>query len=145
MSRARVFFSVAALAAALATMGTHAQIAGQARLDIHNVGLPAIDEGALKGEVRAPASVEAIRRQALRTVTRTDSVGSSGVPYKRGRVIVKFKDDVSASARASVVASAASTATIADRLSYTNFDIVNVDPNVDAEAAAQAMSERPEV
>jgi serine protease len=149
MGRARVFFSVAAVIAALATLatiGTRAQTTGAQRLDIREgVGLPAVDEGVLWGERRAPGSLEAARRLALHSVLRTDAVRSSGRVYKRGRVLVKFKDEVSASARAAALALASPTARIGERPSYANFDIVNVDPNEDAEATAQALANRPEV
>src|SRR5437868_11746032 len=101
MGRARVFFSVAAVAAALATIGTRAQTTAQQRLDIREgVGLPAVDEGVLKDESHTPDSVETRRRVGIRAALHGDAVSSSGAPYKRGRMIVKFKDGVSASARA---------------------------------------------
>src|SRR5262245_57724832 len=123
MGRTRVFFAAAAVAAALATIGTRAQTATPARLDIReNVGLPAVDEGALLDVVHTPYATQTLRRQAIRAALHADGVSSSGAPYKRGRMIVKFKDGVSPEARAAI-ASASSGGAIAARPTYANFDI----------------------
>src|SRR5215471_8698572 len=133
MGRARVFFSVAAVAAALATIGTRAQTTAPQQLDIREgVGLAAVDEGVLKEQTHTPDSFETRRRLAMRATLHGDAISLSGAAYKRGRMIVKFKDGVSASARAAAIASASLSGSIAARPSYANFDIVNVDPSEDA-------------
>jgi serine protease len=139
--------SSAALAAAVVTLSLRAQTpGGAAQLDVReNVGLPAVDEGIVPDYSHTPVSVEARQRAAIRTALRSDGVSSSGARYDRGSVIVKFRDQASTSARMAAVASASHTAAIASRLSYANFDIVTIDPNEDAEAAASALGARPEV
>src|SRR5262249_41210019 len=146
MSRAGVFFFLAAIAAAVATLRVQAQSPLPPYLVQENIGLPAVDEGALlSDETHTPKSAEALRRAGMRAMLHGDAIGSSGVPYKRGRLLVKFKDGVSQAAQAAAIASASRTGAKSQRPSYANFDIVNMDANEDAEATARALSQRPEV
>ncbi len=62
-----------------------------------------------------------------------------------GRVIVKFKDTASESARALAMSSVSRTAVMGVRSSYADFDIVRIDASEDPEAAALAFGQRPEV
>src|SRR5262245_36311456 len=146
MGRARVFFSAVAAAAALAALAGRAQTPEPGRLVIQaNVGLPAVDQGPIYGQTHTPAAIESFRRQAIRATLHSDGVSSSGVPFKRGRMIVKFKDGASSADRMQALSSATPGGVIAQRPSSADFDIVNIDPSVDAEDAARQLSERPEV
>ena len=143
MSPTRVFLSAAALAVAAVTLSVRAQ---DNRLVVREgVGLPAVDEGVISDNSHTPGAFEAERRTAVHSVLHTDGVGASGVRYARGRVIVKFRDEVSSSARQSVVATASRTAAMTARPSYSNFDVLRIDPTEDAEATAHALAQHPEV
>jgi serine protease len=132
--------------AALGALGGQAQTPEPGRLVIQaNVGLPAVDQGAIYGETHTPSSLESFRRQAIRAVLHSDGVSSSGVPFTRGRMIVKFRDSATAADRARALTSAAPGGVVTQRLSNADFDIINIDPSVDAEEAARRLSERPEV
>jgi serine protease len=149
MSPTRVFSCGVALVAGLITLGLRAQTTpatGQASLGLRpNVGLPAIDGGAVADYTHTPAAFEARRRAAIRSRLRSDGVGSSAVPYARGKVIVKFRDEASPTARMDAVSSASRTGAIARRPSYSNFDIITIDANDDAEAVARLLGTRAEV
>ena len=67
----------------------------------------------------------------------------SGSRYVAGKVIVKFRDGVSPAARSSALAVTSAKALL--QPSYANFDVVAIDPNEDAEAAARALTARPDV
>lgn len=148
MSRIRVFLSGAALVAALVTLSLRAQTqaTNQGPLDIRaNVGLPAVDEGVVADYTHTPATFEAERRAAVRSVVRSDGVSSSGAPYARGKVIVKFLDQVSRDARMNAVSSASHTGALAARPSYANFDIITIDASEDPETTARLLRTRAEV
>src|SRR4030095_9741021 len=141
MGRSRAIFSALASAAALATLVVRAQTADPNRYVIReNVGLPAIDEGVLVDDSHTPDSDEARRRLAVRALLHADaSASSSGAPYRRGRMIVKFKDGVSAADRIEALASASPSGVIVQRPSHADFDLVNLDPAGDAEGAARPL------
>ena len=142
----RVFLSAAALAAAAATLSVHAQIAQDNRLVIREgVGLPAVDEGVISDNSHTPGAVETERRIAVHSVLHTDGTGASGVRYARGRVIVKFRDEASMTARQTAIAAASQTAVMTERPTYTNFDVLRIDPTEDAEATARALAQHPGV
>jgi serine protease len=82
---------------------------------------------------------EARRRRSIRAVSAVvDRTGGSGVPYRPGRVIVKFRDGASAAARASALAVVAGRTAMSPRAAYQDFDVVQVDAAMDTEAAARA-------
>src|SRR5262245_24023971 len=142
MSRTRVFLPVAAVAAALASFGVHAQT-DQSRYDVQvGLGLPAINIGASRDESHTPRSSEALRRAAMQSVFHAEGVSSSGARDARGRVIVKFRDEASQSARRDAIAAASPTAAMMARPSYANFDMLRIDMAEDAEATAQALASR---
>jgi serine protease len=68
---------------------------------------------------------------------------NASAPYARGRVIVKFRNDVrpqmAALTRQGVPARAI------DRPSHADFDLLEIDPEADPEAVAAALSARPDV
>jgi serine protease len=145
MPRFRVFLAGSAIAAALITLGLRAQTVDEQFVVREGLGLPAVDIGVQHEETHRPKSPEALRRSALHAALRAERVSSSGAHYVPGRVIVKFRDDASSSARVSAMAAASRTAAMTSRPSYANFDVLQIDPNEDAEAAARALAARPEV
>jgi len=98
------------------------------------LGLPAADGGALRGEYRTvAANGTTLPHGALRTAVAIETrIGSAGMRYARGRILVKFRDGASAPAGAA-------------RPEYADFDLVAIDPDGDAEAAAAAFRERDDV
>ena len=65
--------------------------------------------------------------------------------YRVGRVIVRFKDGVTAASRLSALSVVSRTATMSQRAAYQNFDLVQIDAAEDAEAAARTFRARPDV
>jgi serine protease len=87
-----------------------------------------------------------IRRRSIRAASSPiDRVGASGARYLPGRVIVKFKNGTSATARVSALSAASRTASLSQQPSYADFDLVRIDPSEDAEAVARSFAERPDV
>jgi serine protease len=118
----------------------------RARVLVSRFAPPPLLRGISPVALRAPGSPDAKLRRSIRVVGRTlDRRGSSGAPYRPGRVIVKFKDGVSTSQRIAALASASPTASMGRRPSYANFDVVQIDPNEDAEAVAASFSRRSDV
>src|SRR5262245_52720135 len=135
-----------ALALGVAVFVVHGQAPVDAPLVIlANVGLPAIDAGISFEETHTPASPEAIRRAAIRTAIQQQRMNDAPLGYVPGRVIVKFRDGAAAADRTDAVRSASSTAVIAERPSYANFDIVRIDPQADPEVIASTLRGRREV
>src|SRR5438132_392507 len=142
--RVWVFFLCAAMAA-LVVSGPRAQSgASSSVVVLGNVGLPAIDEGVIAEESHTPHSPESVKREAIRDSLSRARLGAGG-HYLPGRVIVKFRESASPKARASAVAHASPTASISERPSYTDFDIVRLDPNEDPEAVARQLNTSPAV
>jgi serine protease len=133
--------------AALFSVSSAGQAPPQSRRNIlSSVAPPAIQSGISPDTSRAPGTREMRRRQSIRVAGAVaDRIGASGVRYRPGRVIVKFRDGVSGAARVSAMSSIPGRATMSPRAAYQNFDIVQIDQAVDAEQAAQAFRARPEV
>ena len=74
-----------------------------------------------------------------------DRVGRSGLAYVPGRLIVKFRDNVSAQARVSALSQVSRTATMGIRQASAPFDTVTIDPAEDAETMAAALAARSDV
>jgi serine protease len=135
--RARMGAAIVALIA-LGTAIGHGQLnpSPVAKAMIRETALPPIDRGLRDQDPP----------RAARTGDDANRVRSSQgdtLPYVRGSIIVKFKDDAS---RGAITAATAQVAgTIADRSSWADFDIVDIPADVDAEAAAAAMRARPDV
>ena len=145
--RAR-FLSLVPIALALAGLSVfvvHGQSSVDQRLIVLGNGLPAVDAGVTFEETHSPSAAEAIRRIAIRTAVQQQRMNDAPLGYVPGRVIVKFRDGAGAADRLDAVRSASSTAAIAERPSYANFDIVRIDPQADAEAVASALRARREV
>ena len=150
----RYFFftlAVAAVAAAFTARAVvHGQDAGAFRSFLPASILPAIDRGLAADWSHAPGTPQAIDRESMRhSIVTLDRVGSSGTRYIAGRVIVKFRDGMSASssmaARVRAMSTVSQTATVSERPSYANFDVVGIDPGEDPEAVAAALRQRPDV
>ena len=126
---------------ALIALGTaigHGQLnpSPVAKAMIRETALPPIDRGLRDQDPP----------RAARTGDDANRVRSSQgdtLPYVRGSIIVKFKDDATRGAMTAATAQVAGT--IADRSSWADFDIVDIPADVDAEAAAAAMRTRPDV
>jgi serine protease len=112
--------------------------------------LQTISVKALMQESAMPAIDRGLRDQdpprAARTAAdagRVRNAGGDTLPYVRGSIIVKFKDDATRGAISAATAQVAGT--IADRTSWADFDVVEIPSNLDPEAAAAAMRARPDV
>jgi serine protease len=73
-----------------------------------------------------------------------DRRGLSGAVYTPGKVIVKFRDGVTDASRVAALSSA-TPASRTNRPTYANFDVVQIDAAADAEAAASALRQDPNV
>ena len=142
--RARTVVVTAALVAGV-VLSLRGQTRDTARLYIHNIGLPAIEQGVIGGESHAPGTVETIRRAAIQQALVRERMGVSGGRYIPGRILVKFRAAASDADRQSAMRSISTSAVMTARLSYADFDVVRIDLGEDAEAAAAALRLRPDV
>jgi serine protease len=138
MTRSARYVPVIAAIVGLMAVTAHGQLspAPPARALIQESGLPAIDRGLRDQDPprKARTKAEASRLRAERNDT---------LPYVRGSIIVKFKDDA---ARGGMTAATAQVAgVIADRSSWADFDIVDIPTDADPEAAAATLRARPDV
>lgn len=139
------FGSVVVACAAVAVV-PHGQSTPVAPLAvIESLGLPGIDEGVIAESTHAPGTPAALRRSAVAASLRGDRHGSSGAPYVPGRVIVKFRDSASTTARVSAMSAVSRTASMGTRPVNADFDIVTMAPAEDAEAVARDLASRPDV
>src|SRR5438093_480306 len=141
MRRFRLLGTCSTVAIAiLLTLRARGQGAVSPRIVMDRFVPPAIQSGIQPDLSRAPDSPETRMRQTLRGVgTTPDRTGSSGRRFLAGRVIVKFLDGASAEARVAALAAASRSATISNRPSYADFDVVSIDPNEDPEGVARAL------
>jgi serine protease len=129
----------AALVAVVGLITLHAQEQlnpSPGRAVVQNVGLPAIDRGLRDQDMPRDA-----RTKEGSSLARADH--SETLPYLRGSVIVKFKDD--AASGAPVAASKQVEGEIVSRSSWADFDIVDIPTDADPEAAAATLRARPDV
>jgi len=111
---------------------------------IADIGLPAVEEGgAVWNESHVPWTSQARARRAA--AVELVRAGVSGRSYATGKVIVRFRDEVAAEERRSIVRQASSTGEIATRRPYADFDVVRINPGEDAEAVAAGLNLRPQV
>ncbi len=143
MRRSRGWLPVVSAAVLLAGLVVRGQT--ESPLVILNVGLPAVNEDAIPDDTHRPASPEAVRRAAIHAADDPVRVGGSGRPFGAGRVIVKFRDDASESARDAAVRAVAAGGVRQPRDASADFEIVAIDPRADGEAVAGAFRGRPEV
>jgi serine protease len=129
----------AALVIAIGLITLHAQeqlSPSPGRVVLQNVGLEAIDRGLRDQEPpRDPRTKEG---SSLASADRSETL-----PYRRGAVIVKFKDDAPSGAAASATKQVAGKMT--SRASWADFDVVDIAENMDPEAAAAMLRARPDV
>jgi serine protease len=149
MSRAHVryfFFTFTlAVVAALSVARGHGQDAGALQGFVASF-LPAIDRGLIADLSHSPGSPETLVRESMRhSVVALDRTGASGAHYVAGRVIVKFRDGLSSTSRVRSMSAVSQTASVSERPSYANFDIVRIDPGEDPEAVAAALRQQPDV
>jgi len=103
---------------------------------IQDAGLPAIDRGLRDQDPP----------RAARTAQDADRIRVSNgdtLPYVRGSIIVKFRDDATRTGISSATAQVAGT--LADRTSWADFDIMAIPSDADPEGAAAAMRQRADV
>jgi len=117
-----------------------------ARIFLYPYTLSAIDRGLATDVIRAPTGLSPAGRQVRVTSTAPlDRTGRSGNHYIAGRLIVKFRDEMSAASRLAAVAAVSSNSSIPDRPSYANFDVVRIGPTEDPEVMAASLRSRPDV
>ena len=124
--------------------------AGQApparRNIVSSVAPPAIQGGISPDATHGPGTPETRRRQSVRAAAAVaDRMGASGTPYRPGRVIVKFRDNATPVSRASALSVVRGRAALSPRAASQNFDVIDIDPALDAEEAAEAFRARPDV
>jgi serine protease len=106
---------------------------GISKAVVQDIGLPAMDRGLRDQDPPREA----------RTKNNIAHARDAALPYLRGSVIVKFKDQA---ARGSVASATAQVAgELVDRSSNANFDIVDIPMDANPEAAAAALRNRPDV
>jgi serine protease len=107
-------------------------------------GAPAPQYPAVVSDVSAPAIDRGLRPNDPPREPRMEDVGLvSGEPYVRGSIIVKFRPGTGAAAERAVLAGVRGSTTRS--LSYTDFDLVAIDPAADPEAAARQLEAQPDV
>jgi serine protease len=145
MLRFRARTAAATLIVAAALVLTLKGQAPDARpsLQIADVGLPGIDEGVVWDESHTPSSDRA--RAARAAMTQTNAAGVSGRAYRPGKVIVRFRDEVPADERRSLMRQATNSGEFTTRRAYADFDIIQIDSAEDPEAVAAALKGRPQV
>ena len=127
----------AAFVVLVGLMAVHAQAplgqGGASRAIVHETSLPAIDRGLRDQDPPRPA----------RTGADAARLRGDATPYRRGSIIVKFRDDAPRGAAAAATAQVSGE--FVDRSSWANFDIIDIPETTDPEAAAAAMRARPDV
>jgi len=134
------------VAAALAlTMSGRAQQA-QPFFQISDVGLPGVEEmGAVWNEARVPWSLPSVAARSSASPVRPLRAGASGRPYFIGRVLVRFRDEVTADERRSLVREATPSGDLTPRRAFVDFDTVQIAPAEDAEAVATSLRQHGQV
>lgn len=140
----RLIIPVALLA--LFTVTALGQAPPPSRRILSRFAPPAIQGGISPDLSHAPGTPETRRRQSIRALSGVvDRTGASGARYRPGRVIVKFRDGVSAATRVSALSVLPGRATMSPRAASQDFDVIEIDPAADPEAAARAFRGRPDV
>ena len=144
MTRFRARAAVAtAITAASLVLTLHGQVAGVRALQITDVGLPAVEEGVVWDVNRAPQMPQALGRTEFAHLGGV--VGASGREYTPGRVIVRFRDGLTADERRSVMRLATPSGEMMPRREHADFDVIRIDEAEDAEAVAARFAERLDV
>jgi serine protease len=102
-----------------------------------------LQRGISPSESHAPREADRRRHDAIVSgAAARDRIGRAGATYETGRVIVKFKDSASSSARSAALSRVGRTARPAlrsSRAEHANFDIVDIAHTEDAEAVADSL------
>jgi serine protease len=139
--RARLSWIAIFVAAGL-VLSLRAQTIKQQRLEVVNVGLPAVDLGLRFDQMRGPDGDDSSRRQAiLASVQPAAAAARSSAAH----VLVKFIEGLPTAARLSAVADVSRRAVMTTPPDYADFDIIQVGAGEDVEAVAQAFGERADV
>src|SRR5438105_3184062 len=112
---------------------------------VMGVGLPGVDRGIIADVPRAPGGGDAARRGRLGSRSVKDRIDADGAQIIAGKLIVRFREGLSAADRAAAVSGASAGATIAERQSYADFDLVRLDPNEDPQRVARTLAQRGDV
>jgi serine protease len=115
------------------------------RFQLQTNALPAIDRGFVDAEPTTFGRANQFGPRAQRGAAPAERIGAGGAAYVPGRIIVKFRNGVSAQARSSVLSEVGHSGSMSPRPDYADFDIVNVDPTEDPEVVARAFAERGDV
>ena len=130
--------AIGALALAVsAPAGRQASIAEIGRLMVDDVALPGIDRGLAQND--APLEPQ---DRSNRGAQFSDESGAVRELYDRGSLIVKFKDGTESSRDASVRAVGGRDL---KRPAWADFDVMSIPMDVNPEAVAASLSERPDV
>jgi serine protease len=143
MGSLRARTSCFALVVAATVLVVHGQPVDR-HVILENVGLPAVDEGLIVDETHAPNTREARRRAGTRAALHLQSARPAA-RYVAGRVVVKFHDQTTEAQRISALQGVSRSATLEQRPTYADFDLVRIDPAEDPEAVAAALGDRAEV
>jgi serine protease len=139
--------SIAAIS--LLVVATHGQTLsprGSARTLLSNFAPPAVQQGVNPDTSYWPGSPEMRQRRAgPQMLAASERVNALGIRYKGDRVIVKFRDGVTAASRESALSAVTPRGSMAPRSAWQNFDVVEIAGTDDAEAAAASYRARADV
>jgi serine protease len=139
-----IFIRLGCLAAGIAllaaTGNSQERQPGSSRVLVSNTGLAAIDRGLRENERPIDPATRITRATSMRTPS---DRGATPRSYLAGSVIVKFRSGTGTPALNSAMRSVRGSAM--QRPAYADFDIVQIPPDADAEAAAAELRGRPEV
>src|SRR5499433_192469 len=120
-------FGVALLGAAALVLSLKGQTAtGRLPYDMQDIGLPAVEENAIPNSPKTPAqAIDRARRAAAIVQSRARRSGSRR-SFMPGKVIVRFRDEVSSEERGALARGASPTADLMARRSYSDFDVLRI-------------------
>jgi serine protease len=111
--------------------------AQRSRIEIRDVNLTPLDTGLSMDTRRAPGTPQTRATANVRDAIRADERTPAGAA--RGRVIVRFRANIPAAARAAALRAVSPGAAVMTRPSYADFDIVRIDSAEDPEVVAAAL------
>ena len=149
MPRRRLLYTSSAAVITLLVIATHGQTlspGGSVRTVLSNFAPPAVQQGLDPDTSHWPGSPEMQeRRAAPQLLAAGERVNAFGARYMGDRVIVKFRDGVTAASRESAVSAVTPRGSMAPRSAWQNFDVVQMAGTDDAETAAASYRTRAEV
>ena len=133
----------------LLVVATHGQTLSpreSARTLLSNFAPPAVQQGLNPDTSHWPGSPEMRERRAgPQMLAASERVNAVGTRYMGDRVIVKFRDGVTAASRASALSAVTPRGSMAPRSAWQNFDVVEIAGTDDAEAVAASYRARADV